>query len=271
LEYWNAGTSLWVAYASGNVTLDSNGRLFVRTAIINDSSSDNNETFNLAATNSLGTTTTAIATIKDDGTGTLFTSGSPLGASPATLTAPTPVSSVVTSANSANILNDDRAISVSSITVNEGSQRAIFSVTASAGMMVRLSVADGTATGAISGGDYNPSLQYLIGSTWNNYTAGDYVQTPVSGTLLVRVAITNDSSDEPATGETFTLTVTNSGGINATGTATIFDNGKGSLFSTANTSGSPDSLAANGLTALDDDRSIKISIADITVNEGLLF
>jgi alpha-tubulin suppressor-like RCC1 family protein len=268
LEYWNAGTSLWVAYTSGNLTLDSNGRLFVRTAIINDSSSDNNETFNLAATNSLGTTTTAIATIKDDGTGTLFTSGSPVGTAPATLTAPTPVSSVVTAANSANILNDDRAISVSSITVNEGSQRAIFSVTASAGMMVRLSVADGTATGAISGGDYNPSLQYLIGSTWNNYTAGDYVQTPVSGTLLVRVAITNDSSDEPATGETFTLTVTNSGGINATGTATIFDNGKGSLFSTTNTTGSPDTLAANGLTALDDDRSIKISIADVAVNEG---
>jgi hypothetical protein len=47
-------------------------------------------------------------------------------------------------------------------------------------MLVRLSVADGTATGAISGGDYNPSLQYLIGSTWINYTPGDFVQTPVS-------------------------------------------------------------------------------------------
>jgi hypothetical protein len=265
LEYWNAPANLWVGYTGGNVTLDSSGRLFVRTAINNDSSLDNNETFSLAATNSLGTVTTVIATIKDDGSGTLFTSGNPVGTAPATLTAPTPASSVVAAANSANILNDDRAISVSSITVNEGSQRAIFTVTASSGMLVKLAVASGTAT---ANSDYNPSLQYLIGSTWNNYTTGDYVQTPVSGTLLVRVAITNDSSDEPATGETFTLTVTNSGGINATGTATIFDNGKGSLFSTTNTTGAPDTLAANGLTALDDDRSIKISIADVTVNEG---
>lgn len=267
LEYWNTGTSLWVGYTSGNLTLDSNGKLFVRTAIINDSSPDNNETFNLSATNSLGTVTTAIATIKDDGTtATLFTSGDPVAGAPATLTPPTPVNSIVTAANSANILNDDRTISVNNISVNEGSHQAIFTVTASSGMLLRLSVANGSATASA---DYSPSLQYLIGSTWNNYTAGDFVQTPASGTLLVRTAITNDSNDEPASGETFTLTVTNSGGINATGTATIFDNGKGSLFSTANKTGFAEALGANGLpTTLDDDRSIKISIPDVTVNEG---
>jgi hypothetical protein len=159
LEYWNTGTSLWVGYTSGSLTLDSNGKLFVRTAINNDGSLDNNETFNLTATNYLGAVTTAIATIKDDGTtATLFTSGDPVAGAPATLTPPTPSNGVVTAANSANILNDDRAISVSSISVNEGSPQAIFTVTASQGMLVRLSVASGTAT---AGSDYDlTKLQY---------------------------------------------------------------------------------------------------------------
>jgi hypothetical protein len=100
------GTS-WVPYTANSfVQIPAGGTtLLVRTAIINDIPSDNGQTFTLTATNTGTTAATGTATIKDDGTGDVYsgTSGTP--------TANVPAES----------LNDDRPLAVNDVTVNEGS------------------------------------------------------------------------------------------------------------------------------------------------------
>ncbi len=72
LEYYN-GTA-WVAYTSGTVTLNSSGKLLVRTSLSpeQEAASDNGETFTITATNTGGTAAAGTGAIKDDGTGTIF-------------------------------------------------------------------------------------------------------------------------------------------------------------------------------------------------------
>ncbi|MBU3581991.1 hypothetical protein ICN19_08170, partial [Polynucleobacter sp. AP-Capit-er-40B-B4] len=155
LEYFN-GTA-WVAYTPGSfVQIPVTGTtLLVRSAITNDTTPDNGETFTLTATNTGTTSATGTATILDDGTGTQFTAGNPTGSTPETITPPTPVNGVVSSANAATLPNDDRLLSVNSLTVNEGSPYAVFTVTGAAGQYVSLATANGTASSA----DYGPALE----------------------------------------------------------------------------------------------------------------
>ncbi|MBU3581992.1 hypothetical protein ICN19_08175, partial [Polynucleobacter sp. AP-Capit-er-40B-B4] len=258
IEYWNG--SAWVPYNSGDlITLDSAGKALVRVLLApeQDAILDNNEPFSLTASNTGGTSATpAVVTIKDDGTGTQFTSTNPTGITPATLTPPTPVNGVVGSTDAVNLPNDDRPLAVSSVTVNEGSPYAVFTVTGATGQLTSLSLSSGTAT---VGTDSGTALQYFNGTAWVDYTPGSFVAIPAGG-LLVRTAVTNDPSAD--NNETFNLVATNAGGTAVTGVGTIKDDGTGSVFLATNTTSTPDTPTV----PLDDDRPLAVS--SVTVNEG---
>ncbi|MDP1667272.1 MAG: Ig-like domain-containing protein, partial [Methylobacter sp.] len=157
---------------------------------------------------------------------------------------------------------DNRALTVSSPTVNEASPYAVFSVSGATGQKVFLALdITGTGTGyAVSGSDFLPSLEYFNGTSWTAYT-GAPVAIPVGGTvLLVRTPILQDTVNEGS--ETFKLTAANTAGVaNATGgIATIRDDGQGDIYPD-NTTGATD----NGATK-DDDRPLAVN--NITVNEA---
>ncbi|MCB1077315.1 MAG: DUF4347 domain-containing protein, partial [Verrucomicrobiae bacterium] len=220
LEYFDGTT--WQAYTGTPVSIPAGGTLLVRSAVQQDTLDEGAETLQLTATNNAGTHNSANSTITDDGTGSIFTGGNTTGTpnNPGDPGYPA-------------YLDDDRAISVSSITVNEGSPWGVFTVTGNVGQILQIDLSDGTATGA----DYGPALEIFDGSNWVSYTPGSDI-TLTSATLLVRTAITQDTISEGS--ETFTLDVTRaSSGTTASGTATITDDGTGSIFTGGNTTGTP--------------------------------
>jgi hypothetical protein len=127
--------------------------------------------------------------------------------------------------------NDAPAIAVTNPTVNEASPYAVFTVTGTAGQTIALALGGGTATG--SGTDYGSAtatlnLQYSLdgGTTWLDYsTTGAPTLTGTS--MLVRTPVVEDSLQD--NGETFTLTATPTGGSAVVGTATINDQGGGTI------------------------------------------
>jgi hypothetical protein len=229
LEYFDGST--WVAYTGGLVPVGANGQLLVRTPIVNDDLFEGAETFQLIASNASGLSAAGTATILDDGTGTIF---NPDGTE--NLTAPK---------------DDDRVLAVSSPTVNEASPYAVFTVFGNPNQGVTLALATGTATFA----DFGPGLEYFNGSTWVAYTGG-LVPVGANGQLLVRTPIVNDDLFEGA--ETFQLIASNASGLSAAGTATIVDDGTGTIFN-------PD--GSENLTAPKDNDS-PLLISDIDVNEA---
>jgi VCBS repeat-containing protein len=239
LEIWTG--SAWSAYTSGFVALNGSGVLLVRTAIVNDAVADNNETFRLSASNTGGTAALGVATIKDDGTGTIFKSDG--------------------TDDTAVVRDDDRGLTVNSITVNEASPYAVFEVTGAANQLAKLALDVGSSPVATGGGvDYANNtatvLQYLVGSTWTNYTANSNVSLGVNGKLFVRTLIVNDTLAD--NGETFKLNAINTGTLTAFGVATIKDDGTGDIFKDDTT---------KDLTARkDDDRALTVN--NITVNEA---
>ncbi|MBV0881847.1 VCBS domain-containing protein [Noviherbaspirillum sp. L7-7A] len=149
---------------------------------------------------------------------------------------------------------DNRALTVNNLLVNEGSPYAVFTVGGQAGQLVRLAIANGSATG---GSDFSANLEYYNGSAWAAYT-GAAVIIPGSvgaSTLLVRAAILNDPTYEGA--ETFTLTASNAAAVGVTGTATIVDDGIGNVYHDSAT-GAIDVQAIG-----DDDRPLTVSNGDI--------
>jgi VCBS repeat-containing protein len=234
--------STWTAYTAGaDVSLGASGKLLVRTAIVNDTVADNNETFRLSASNLSGTSALGVATIKDDGTGTIFKNDG--------------------TDDTAVVRDDDRALTVNSITVNEASPYAVFEVTGAVNQLAKLALANGSSPLATGGGvDYANNtatvLQYLVGSTWTDYTANSNVSLGVNGKLFVRTAIVNDAVADNS--ETFKLNAANTGSLTAFGVATIKDDGTGDIFKDDTT---------KDLTARkDDDRALAVN--NITVNEA---
>jgi hypothetical protein len=208
IEFWNG--SEWIAYAPGSlIQLDSDGKALVRVLLApeQEAAFDNNEPFALTAANTGGISATpATVTIKDDGTGDVFTTTDPTGITLTTVTPPIPVNGVVSAADAVNLPDDDRPLAVSDVTVNEGSPFAVFKVTGATGEYTSLRLTSGTAT---VGTDTGTALQFFNGTTWVNYNAGDFVQIPAGG-LLVRAAINVDLLDENS--ETFNLVATSPGG-----------------------------------------------------------
>jgi VCBS repeat-containing protein len=260
LQYSVDGSN-WTAYSwngsSGNrPTVPEGGKVYVRVNIGSEADSDYEgaETFTLTAVIDGGAhrSSSATGTIVDDGSGARYDG---------TLSSGTPV------ANRTG-LDDDRNLSVNSITVNEASPYAVFRVGASAGTALTLALAQGPAgdgaasasddSGAPADADYRTSLQYFNGSQWVSYTPGSTVRVPVgSSMLLVRTPLVNDERDEGA--EAFTLTATRvEDRVLASGRAVIRDDGVGAIF---NESGAdtPDAVR-------DDDRALKVG--SVEVNEG---
>ncbi|MFM8334869.1 MAG: Ig-like domain-containing protein, partial [Opitutaceae bacterium] len=132
LEYsLNNGTT-WQIYNPAAAPTLTGASMLVRTPVKNDTISDNNETFTLTATPTTGTAATGTCTIKDDGTGDIYKEDGTKDT-----TAPK---------------DDDRALAVTSPTVNEASPYAVFTVTGTAGQTLSLALTAGTATG--TGTDY---------------------------------------------------------------------------------------------------------------------
>ncbi|WP_139215199.1 tandem-95 repeat protein, partial [Oceanisphaera psychrotolerans] len=71
LEVSADGGASWTPYSSAAM-LPASGALLVRTPVIDDAIKDNNKTFNLMATPQGGSSVTATATLKDDGSGVIF-------------------------------------------------------------------------------------------------------------------------------------------------------------------------------------------------------
>jgi hypothetical protein len=259
----NSGAGAWVDY-NATAIIPSNGELLVRFVPTNDAVYEISESATLTATytgNGAAVVPNAsdsgIATIKDDGTGQWFAGTSGTGSN----TAPT-----------GSYLNDERPVTVTGFTVNEGSPYGIFKVNGASGRYVSLNLASGSAVGGTTtptdgSVDFNTNLQYFNGTTWVNYTPGSYVQIPTGSTaLLVRTAIVNDTPYEGA--QTLTLTAANTQGTSsAPGTGTIIDDGTGDVYLATNTTGTANASTDTGYPAtLDNDKPV--SVNDITVNEG---
>lgn len=250
LEYYDG--SAWVAYAGGAVAIPSgSATLLVRSAVFQDTISEGSETLTLSVANKYGTLTTATSTIKDDGLGSIY-----LGDN-TTLTANT-----AGDAGYPTHLDDDRAITINNISVNESSPYGVFTLTGAIGQKVQLALHNMTAT---VGTDAGTGLEYYNGAEWVNYTA-DSTLTLASSTLLVRTTITQDSTFEGQ--ESFALAVTKVSAEDTTvyATGSIYDDGTGDIYLAGNTSGSADTSGSGYPVSKDDDRTLAIDSP--TVNEA---
>lgn len=242
IQYLLAG--VWTDATGGLVTLPDT-TLLVRVALSpeQEQAVDDGETFKLVATNTGGTASTGGAgTIHDDATGDWFLA--------ANLTS-TPDTGLV--------LDDDRPVSVTNLSVNEGSPYAVFTATAVTGQKVSLSVTNTTTTGL-------STIQYLVGSTWTNYTTG--LVTFADTTMLLRVALSPEQDTPYDNGETFVMVVSNTGGAPSSGgVGTVHDDDTGDYFLPENTTDTPDPGQI-----LDDDRPVVLQwgVAGSNPANGLL-
>ena len=230
IQYSTDSGVSWGNYNSSPVALNGNGKLLVRTLVINDTLYEGAQNFTLRATNSLNSYVDGTATLYDDGTGQWFDGTSGTGSATA------PVGST---------LNDDRpAFSINDVTVNEAAGTMTFTVTKTGSTALASSVQYATADDtAIAGSDYTATNGTL------NFAAGDASKT-------FTVSITNDAVYEGA--EAFKVNLTSASGAvisDSQGVGTIKDDGTGNS-----------SNGGSG-TGTDDDRPA-FSINDVTVNEA---
>jgi hypothetical protein len=268
LQYSLDGGTTWIDYAGPfNNDLTGSGTttgLLVRTPIINDAAYEMSETFTLTVTPTGGTSVTGNATIKDDGSGTIFTATGTID-------------------NSA-VKDDDRPVNpafVNNILVNEGSSCVVFTVTGVRSAQITLALAAGTATSNV---DYTNSIEYWNGSSWTAYSAANPPSLDnTDGVLKVRVPIVQDTVLDG--GENFQLTVRYTGVKDSAvtnlnpdttsafiGNAIIVDDATGQMWNSAGVPITPvstatiDVVANPSLVIADDDRPLTVS--DATVNEA---
>lgn len=164
------------------------------------------------------------------------------------------------------ILGVDDGLSVSTVTVNEGSPYAVFTVTGTPGQATYLSLDNEQTTGLNRLEYHDPNGIEANANGWVLYTSGT-VNLDANGELLVRVAIGPEQEDMLDSPETFRLIATNVNGIESAfddGIGTILDDGTGDYFADDNIDGV--SVVPEGVT-LDDD-SPGMTIAPVTVEEG---
>ncbi|WP_310568222.1 VCBS domain-containing protein, partial [Hydrogenophaga sp.] len=223
------GGATWQSYTAGATITATGSTVLVAVDITAESDSpyEGMEQLQLVVNDGTATSAAGHAGIIDNGTGLI------------TGAIDTSTTNDAGANNASAVKDDDRALSVSDITVNEGSPYAVFTVSGAAGQLASLSLADGTATG-LSG------LQVYDGSAWVAYTSGT-IALDSTGTLLVRTALSPEQEAAIDNGETFTLTATNTAGTNDVGTATVKDDGTGAIFKN---DGTQDNTATK-----DDDRA----------------
>lgn len=273
LAYSTDDGQTWHSYTSGSgdqVTVPTDGRILVRTPIIDDDVPDDGETFDLIVTQGSGEPVIGTATIKDDGTGDMWM-----------IDPYDPDRGLIKNPNEGDpaYKPKDNDLTVSSPTVNEASDYAVFDVQATPNTEITLTLTPGSADGG--GTDFGtdgsaPNLEYSTdgGQTWTEYNTGDKVTVPADGKVLVRTPVVNDGI--PDDGEQFTLTVRQGSGVPVTGTATIKDDGTGTIWVPTDptdpagplTPVTPGGTVPPGVTppVFDDDRELIVSGG--TVNEG---
>ena len=232
------GTSgTWNDYdESALPAITSSQTLYVRVKIENDAIADDGETFKLQASYA------AHPAITDEGLATI------------------------------NDSNDSNTVglTVDSITVNEGSDWAVFTITNASGAgqtVTDLAFLDGdgaggTSTSGLSGGTaefYDSST-----SSWTTLPSAGYT-VPDDSTLLVRTSIIPEQDTPLDNNELFRLVTTLDTGELLVGAGTITDDGTGNLYADAG----PDS---DGNPTLDvvttPDNDVTLTVNDIDVNEG---
>ena len=168
-----------------------------------------------------------------------------------------------------SVANDERRILVNAVTVNEGSDFVIFTVTATPGQEIVLTLAEGVGAGLADIAE-TQTLEIWDGTRWTPYSQGGSHTIAADGSTLVRVNIRQEQ-DRPYEGaETFELRANfrNNPNISSTGTATIVDDATGTRFADAppNPDGTP---PVDRLAILDDDRPIFVN--QISVSEASPF
>jgi hypothetical protein len=201
------------------------GTVYVRVTITSESDSmyEGSESFSLKATSRANSSTsdTESTSIVDDGSGLKytgdFTSGSPN--------------------TDATNLDNDLSVSVTSYSpVNEGSTWAMFKVVGAAGDTLSLNVTDIETTLSPSSSPNVPPMWYSTnGTSWTLYSSSNKPTVPGTsgtGTVYVRVNITDEQETALDTSERFTLIATSNGQGNKSGSADtmILDNGSGVVF-----------------------------------------
>ena len=264
IEYWNESSSNWVTFTTGStVTVGASGAVLVRTALADEQESalDNGETFTLQVGTSLqdpGAGPIGTATIKDDGTGTLYPDQDP-------------VNSTTPAVDNTSPKDDDTAVSISvnDVTVNEGSPYAVFTITGSSGTQITsLAISDGDSSGNNkTNGLSNNQLEYWNGTGWTLFENSTPISIGSSGAILVRVSIADEQDSYVDDGEKFQLTVTPATGSPVVGTGTIRDDGTGTLY--------PDDPPTNPTTPAEDTSAKDndaggpiVEINDVVVNEA---
>ena len=274
LQYSTNGTT-WTNYIANSTITVGTGGLLVRVGINNDNPAvyEGPEGFRLQVKYDIGTTSNSTFSltasggyglILDDGTGDYWSGNTNISADP-DATPPT--------------LDNDSPIIIDDVVVNESSQfGAVFTLNTSEGSVLNLSLATTNSIApignAILGTDTSTPLQYSVddGATWVNYTwngfTGNRPTAPVSGTVYVRVPITDDAIFEGR--ETFKLVATrDNNGItipSVGGLGTIRDDGLGSFWLNNSTTPATEAQLATAGLSLGNDTPIFIT--NPVVNEG---
>jgi VCBS repeat-containing protein len=261
LECYDEGIAKWVPYTSPTLTaIQPSGQLLVRVKIKQDQLREGNESFSLTAITSDGNATTGFCTINDEGFGDIYLATNTTG-----------IANKPADSGYPSFLDDDRALTVTSPTINEGSDYAILEVSGAPGQLAFLALRDASGDGGVDAplnkADLRqngtiPKLQYFDGANWLDYDPQNPPAVLASGKLLVRVDISAEDEKALDGPETFLLDVTNTGRKTVTGTGTIKDDGIGTTWSFTgnNVPGTP--LTNNGPAAalgLDDDRALTVT------------
>ena len=238
------GSTNWTTYSSSSKpTVPNGGKVYVRVDITSEQDSpavyEGAETFALKAsfTSNTSKNVAADTTIVDDGSGSKYGPNIDPTNGPQTNT---------------STLDDDRAIAVTGYgPVNEASQYAMFTVTATPGQTIALSLQD--ASSGKHATHANFTLEYSTdGTTWLAYDPSNPPTVPNEGKVYVRVDIRSESDTEFEIAETFALKAnfTSNPAKSAVADTTIVDDGTGTKYG-------PNVDPANGPTTntadLDDD------------------
>ncbi len=254
---WSTDGSTWTTYSTNSKpTAPVGGKVYARVDISaeHDNTYEGAETFALKAsyTNNLSKNAAADTSIVDDGTGTKYGPNVDPTHGPDSNT---------------SSLDDDRVISLAGYgPVNEGSQYAMFTVTATPGQQLDLALQNATSGTAATWSGFT-SVQFSTnGTTWTTYDASHKPTAPAGGKVYVRVDIGTEADANYEGAETFALkaSFTSNAAKNAAADTSIVDDGTGTKYGpNVDPTNGPDSNTSN----LDDDRPISVTGYG-PVNEG---
>ena len=248
LEYLDGTT--WRTYDAGNLpVMPSGNQLLVRIAVTQDAEYEGNESFTLTAISG-SQTAVGIGTINDEGAGDLYPDNT------------------TGNQDTTSTKDDDRPLSVTGYgPVNEGSQYAMFTVTATPGYSLDLDLQAATSGTAATRAGF--TYEYSTnGTTWTTYDATHKPTVPVGGKVYVRVDISSES-DAPYEGaETFALKASYTANLakSAAADTTIVDDGTGTKYGP---NVDPTNGPATNTSNLDDDRAKPAPLSSPPVTPAL--